>query len=136
MTPQSVSSQSLLPQIQNTRGISYVGAWTKYGFHEDGFASAMKLVGDAPFNAKPPFPFQPATREIKPPSLGEMIARIIVLVMERVRRRGGMVYQWTSWVVVLFLFWVGQIFGAVRWEGGVREAARLRECWIGAVKRV
>ncbi|KKY32140.1 putative amine oxidase [Diaporthe ampelina] len=35
----SVRAQALLAKIQNRRGISYAGAWTKYGFHEDGFST-------------------------------------------------------------------------------------------------
>ncbi len=37
----AIRAQKLLPRIQNTRGISYAGAWTKYGFHEDGFSSGL-----------------------------------------------------------------------------------------------
>lgn len=40
----AIHSQKLLPTIQNTRGISYAGAWTKYGFHEDGFSSGVKVA--------------------------------------------------------------------------------------------
>lgn len=50
----AIRSQKLLPRIQNTRGISYAGAWTKYGFHEDGFSSGLKVAvehlgADLPF---------------------------------------------------------------------------------------
>jgi predicted NAD/FAD-binding protein len=41
---QAIRSQTLLPQIQNSRGISYCGAWTKYGFHEDGFSSGLSAA--------------------------------------------------------------------------------------------
>lgn len=37
----AIRGQKLLPTIQNVRGISYAGAWTKYGFHEDGFSSGI-----------------------------------------------------------------------------------------------
>jgi predicted NAD/FAD-binding protein len=40
----AIQSQALLPKIQNTRGISYCGAWTKYGFHEDGFSSGLSAA--------------------------------------------------------------------------------------------
>ena len=40
----AIRSQARLPVIQNTRGISYCGAWTKYGFHEDGFSSGLSAA--------------------------------------------------------------------------------------------
>ena len=56
----SIRSQSLLPRIQNTRGISYAGAWTKYGFHEDGFSSGLKVAVDH-LGAELPFEFVDST---------------------------------------------------------------------------
>ncbi|OJD31808.1 amine oxidase [Diplodia corticola] len=49
-----VKSQELLPTIQGTRGIWYAGAWTGYGFHEDGFVSGIRVAceglgGDVPW---------------------------------------------------------------------------------------
>ncbi|KAJ6441781.1 MFS transporter [Purpureocillium lavendulum] len=41
-TPAAIRAQKLLRNIQNKRGISYAGAWTKYGFHEDGFSSGLR----------------------------------------------------------------------------------------------
>jgi predicted NAD/FAD-binding protein len=41
---ESIRSQALLPRIQNKRNISYCGAWTKYGFHEDGFSSGLAVA--------------------------------------------------------------------------------------------
>lgn len=38
---QAVRAQKLLKLIQGTRSIWYAGAYTKYGFHEDGFASGL-----------------------------------------------------------------------------------------------
>jgi len=56
----AIKSQSLLPQIQNRRGISYCGAWTKYGFHEDGFSSGLKVAQDH-LGARLPFQFKDST---------------------------------------------------------------------------
>jgi hypothetical protein len=57
---EAIRSQSLLPRIQNTRGISYCGAWTKYGFHEDGFSSGLKVAQDH-LGAQLPFKFTDST---------------------------------------------------------------------------
>jgi predicted NAD/FAD-binding protein len=37
-------AQNLLPQIQGKRRSYFCGAWTRYGFHEDGFLSAVKVA--------------------------------------------------------------------------------------------
>lgn len=39
-----MKAQALMPSIQNIRGISYAGAWLKYGFHEDGFTSGLRAA--------------------------------------------------------------------------------------------
>lgn len=56
----AIRSQALLPKIQNTRGISYCGAWTKYGFHEDGFSSGLSAAVNH-LDAKLPFEFVDST---------------------------------------------------------------------------
>lgn len=38
---QAVRAQNEMYKIQNTRSISYAGAYLKYGFHEDGFTSGL-----------------------------------------------------------------------------------------------
>lgn len=43
-TAAAIRSQKSLARMQGTRGISYAGAWTKYGFHEDGFSSGVKVA--------------------------------------------------------------------------------------------
>ena len=45
-TRQSRAAQESLPQIQNRRGITFVGAWSGYGFHEDGVTAAMRVVSE------------------------------------------------------------------------------------------
>ena len=59
-TVEAVRAQERLESIQNQRGVSYCGAWTKYGFHEDGFSSGLKAAMDH-LGAKLPFEFQDST---------------------------------------------------------------------------
>ena len=73
LAPQAIRAQAELPSIQRTRGISYAGAWTKYGFHEDGFTSGLRaaaalLSSPSPSTSSPepevklPFAILPADR--------------------------------------------------------------------------
>lgn len=41
---QAIRAQSEIPLIQNKRGISFAGAWMKYGFHEDGFTAGLRVA--------------------------------------------------------------------------------------------
>ncbi|PSN68996.1 FAD/NAD(P)-binding domain-containing protein [Corynespora cassiicola Philippines] len=51
-----IAAQENLERIQGKRGVWYAGAWTGYGFHEDGFSSGMRvglrLGGSVPWEAK------------------------------------------------------------------------------------
>ena len=38
-------AQARLPALQGTRRTWYCGAWTRYGFHEDGLVSAIEVAG-------------------------------------------------------------------------------------------
>jgi predicted NAD/FAD-binding protein len=40
----AIRAQSLLPQIQGKRRLWFCGAWSGYGFHEDGLKSALTVV--------------------------------------------------------------------------------------------
>jgi uncharacterized protein len=40
----AVAAQRLLPSIQGHGGLWFCGAWTRYGFHEDGLMSALAVV--------------------------------------------------------------------------------------------
>lgn len=55
-TVKAMEAQKKLLQVQDERGVLYAGAWTKYGFHEDGFSSgleaALRLGADVPFEYK------------------------------------------------------------------------------------
>lgn len=81
---ESVRAQAQLPRIQNRRGISYCGAWTKYGFHEDGFSSGLAVARDH-LGAKLPFEFVDSTysRGRAPVlGLGDHFIRLIILVIQ------------------------------------------------------
>jgi predicted NAD/FAD-binding protein len=40
----AIDAQSELPSIQGQGGVYFAGAWTRYGFHEDGLLSAVKVA--------------------------------------------------------------------------------------------
>lgn len=40
----AITAQQQLPQIQGESGLWFCGAWTRYGFHEDGLMSALAVV--------------------------------------------------------------------------------------------
>ena len=83
-TPAAIRAQGKLHRIQNTRGISYAGAWTKYGFHEDGFSSGL-LAAQEHLGAKLPFKFTDSTfSRGKTPQLGiaDWLLRVIILAVQ------------------------------------------------------
>ncbi|KAL9626595.1 MAG: hypothetical protein Q9204_007183 [Flavoplaca sp. TL-2023a] len=82
--PEAIRCQKMLPTIQNIRGISYCGAWTKYGFHEDGFSSGLKVAMEH-LDAKVPFHFTDSTfSRGRRPVLGwkDYLVRIVVLLIQ------------------------------------------------------
>jgi hypothetical protein len=132
MTAESVSSQPLLPSIQNRRHISYAGAWTKYGFHEDGFTSAMRLVTAPPFSVKPPFPFMPAHRAVEKKDMVEETLSAVLGSMQMVLLNAEPVWQWVVVLAVVVLDVVRKLAEALRLEPVVNEVERLRVCWEGS----
>ncbi len=52
----AIDAQNEIPQMQGHEGIYFAGAWTRYGFHEDGILSAVKVAEK--FDIKTPW--QPA----------------------------------------------------------------------------
>ena len=47
----AIDAQHRLPSLQGRRGTWFAGAWTGYGFHEDGLKSALRVAAD--FNVSP-----------------------------------------------------------------------------------
>ena len=41
---EAVAAQKRLPEIQGAGGVWYAGAWQRYGFHEDGLLSAVRVA--------------------------------------------------------------------------------------------
>ncbi|KAM0789863.1 hypothetical protein ACM66B_006709 [Microbotryomycetes sp. NB124-2] len=80
----SVQSQAELHRIQNRRNMTYAGAWTKYGFHEDGFASGLR-VATKYLDAKLPFEVRHAERD-PPNGRADSAMSVVVDVLERLRR--------------------------------------------------
>lgn len=54
-TPSSVMTHARLPEIQNRGGLWYAGAWTRYGFHEDGLKSGLHAVQGLDPDCLPPW---------------------------------------------------------------------------------
>lgn len=83
-TPKTAEAQKQLQSIQNIRGISYAGAWTNYGFHEDGITSGLKVAQEH-LGASIPFDFVNFThsRGIKP-KLGKLdyFVRFIIVFIQ------------------------------------------------------
>jgi predicted NAD/FAD-binding protein len=40
-----IEAQKQLPQVQGRRRVWLAGAWTGYGFHEDGLKSGLAVAG-------------------------------------------------------------------------------------------
>ena len=41
---QAIAAQQALPSIQGERNTWFAGAWTGYGFHEDGHSSGLRVA--------------------------------------------------------------------------------------------
>ncbi|KAH8175459.1 flavin containing amine oxidoreductase domain-containing protein [Sarocladium implicatum] len=83
-TPSAVMAQKQLRNIQNTRGISYAGAWTGFGHHEDGFRSGL-TVAQEHLGAKLPFELKDSAniRGVRPSlSLFDHFLRLIILLIQ------------------------------------------------------
>lgn len=106
--------------------MTFAGAWTNYGFHEDGFTSGLKIATDY-FNASPPFPIRPASREIHK----EPLARAIVMQLELARAWAERSVVW-GWVVqFVLMFWVAleRVLRGAGMEAGAREVKAVRGFW-------
>jgi len=87
-TAAAVAAQSRLAEVQGARGVWFAGAWTGYGFHEDGLESgvavAERLGGGVPW-ARTSAKFARGRTPVL--GSGERVARLVV--------------GWVQWMVVL-----------------------------------
>ncbi|KAL2074936.1 hypothetical protein VTL71DRAFT_8716 [Oculimacula yallundae] len=82
-TSQAVRAQGELHKIQNKRGISFAGAWTNYGFHEDGFSSGLRIAQDH-LGAELPFDIvESSLSRGKSPTLGlaDHLMRVVIAII-------------------------------------------------------
>ena len=71
----AIDGQQKLPSIQGKNGLFFAGAWTRYGFHEDGLASAVaiaKTLGVEPSWQSPTTGYQPMSGQMDAPLTAEL----------------------------------------------------------------
>lgn len=126
----SVRAQKQLSRIQNARRITFAGAWTNYGFHEDGFTSGCKVAVDH-FGASLPFPIRPADRAIRK----EPLARAAVSALEVARRAvfdtrlGVSLWASASWCIVVICVWLAQVAERCRAPRLAKEIRGVQAAW-------
>ncbi|CDW97798.1 hypothetical protein [Sporisorium scitamineum] len=76
-TPDTVLAQTALKPLQGTRGAFFAGAWTNYGFHEDGFSSGLRAA-EAVGEVYLPFDVRDAERKV--PEGKEWGCRVVEVV--------------------------------------------------------
>ncbi|UZJ52325.1 hypothetical protein CBS101457_001645 [Exobasidium rhododendri] len=78
-TANSVASQKVLSGLQGWKGARFAGAWTNYGFHEDGFTSGLQA--STQLGAVLPFDMQSAERSLPPSSsIGLFTLKVVEIV--------------------------------------------------------
>ncbi|WWC57749.1 uncharacterized protein I303_100283 [Kwoniella dejecticola CBS 10117] len=101
LTPSLLIAQQNLETIQGKRGIYFGGAWTGYGFHEDGWRSGLEIVHRPEFGLnKTPGDIKYVHARDVQTSAVERGLRMIVGLSDRVGKFT------LTWIVWMFLFWI------------------------------
>ncbi|TIA87380.1 hypothetical protein E3P99_03215 [Wallemia hederae] len=83
ISTEAVEAQSMMDEIQGTDRLSFAGAWMKYGFHEDGFASGFNAVKSiSGLNTRAPFDLVSPERHVD--KVNENI-RLILYILQYLR---------------------------------------------------
>ncbi|WVW81400.1 hypothetical protein I302_103392 [Kwoniella bestiolae CBS 10118] len=99
LTPSLLLAQKELPSIQGVRGIYFAGAWTGYGFHEDGWRSGMEIARRAEFGLPSREVLYVDGRDVR---LGmvERGLRVVVGIVE------WSVRGWVGWIGWMVGLWI------------------------------
>jgi hypothetical protein len=117
---QAVRAQKLMRTIQRTRGLSYAGAYLRYGFHEDGFASGLDAAAHLIPREALPFEID-LDVDRRPPSAWVAVAFFALFEGTGMRSVVGLV---GSWVLAIVGWCVWRVFGwgsQLRAEGKVKK---------------
>jgi hypothetical protein len=112
--------------------VTFAGAWTNYGFHEDGFTSGLKLAVDK-FGAKIPFPVRPANRDIQK----EPVARSVVSAVEMLRAFLVATPLWSllTWIVLTMLNIMERALQSTGRKDWLYEVDSIRGFWQPGQRR-
>lgn len=112
-TPDSVLAQTQLKSHQGIRGAFFAGAWTNYGFHEDGFSSGLRAA-EAIEGVYLPFDVKDAEREV--PRLKQTGCKVVEKVDGLARI--GVVGWAVGWVFLVLLHLLAVVEVGVAVVGG------------------
>ncbi|WVQ85126.1 hypothetical protein IAT38_007291 [Cryptococcus sp. DSM 104549] len=111
LTNALLRAQKELPTIQGKRGLYFVGAWTGYGFHEDGWRAGMEVCYRPEFGlTKRPWELMRMDARALKRETGEGVLRPII---------GGIdwgckgVWAWATWTIGLYLSVIRTVVDAI-----------------------
>ena len=132
-TIEAVRAQEKLETLQDKGGVSYCGAWTKYGFHEDGFSSGLK-VGIEHLGGAVPFEFVDSTysRGDRPVILllDHVVKAVVSMLMIFVRIADRVLGLPGVWLLVALVTFVPSVLLDLVEEIGIIALELWRACHL------
>ncbi|KAI8848579.1 hypothetical protein BC829DRAFT_393886 [Chytridium lagenaria] len=122
-SPETIAAQDNLNSIQNKKGVTFAGAWTNYGFHEDGLTSGLQAA-ESIGAITCPFPIMPnggyPTHRLPPPASTSLPKYVNRAIWEEAIREAAMKSGsgTLGWRMVSFLWW--GVVAAVWWRALVQ----------------